>query len=170
MKNGTGLKRQIVWLAPLLGLKSDALYERQRELVRMGMLEKQKPDSRGPHSGVPATVSTVSSLVAVCLSVDHICDMSGRGDIIAKVAREVEQGLHRCAAGEGSSVTTEERRGAMTIRRNLSPELMVQIFENLFPTNPPVRVARVDPFVPSLKTDPEEMTYEAAANSGENAA
>lgn len=69
MKNRTpSLKTLLREIGPLLGLSADQAYERQRELVRCGLLKAR--EGRGPGSGVPANYNTASVLVASVLATD----------------------------------------------------------------------------------------------------
>lgn len=55
------LKTYLQSIAPLLGASGDALYERQRALVRMGVLHAGA--GRGPGSGVKATPESIGMLL-----------------------------------------------------------------------------------------------------------
>lgn len=63
-------------IAPTLGLTKDALYERQRALVRMRLLPT--PQGRGRGSGAEATPDTVALLIIACLATDNLSDTDGR--------------------------------------------------------------------------------------------
>lgn len=63
MRDDIGLKTQLEYLAPLLGLSLDALYEKQRVLVREGVLPSR--GGRGPHSGTPYTPENLT-IFLVC--------------------------------------------------------------------------------------------------------
>jgi hypothetical protein len=60
-------------LAPLFGLTTAALYERQRALVRLGRLPK--PKGRGIGSGAEATPETVAMLVLAVMLADNLTDI-----------------------------------------------------------------------------------------------
>lgn len=63
-------------LAPILGLSEQALYERQRALVRMNLLPT--PKGRGRGSGAQATPETVARLVTAVLATDNLSDTDER--------------------------------------------------------------------------------------------
>jgi hypothetical protein len=73
------LKRYTPILADYLDLTSDALYERQRVLVRLNLLEA--PSGRGPGSGIRATPSAVSQIIVAVLATDSLSeiDLKARG-------------------------------------------------------------------------------------------
>lgn len=56
-------------IAPTLRMETSTLYERQRSLVRAGMLPK--PQGRGRGSGAEATPATVSVLLVSVLATDN---------------------------------------------------------------------------------------------------
>jgi hypothetical protein len=68
-------------LARHLGTTPAALYERQRELVRVGILDAG--DKRGPGSGVRATSPAVALLILAILATDSL---SETGDIVGVLA------------------------------------------------------------------------------------
>jgi hypothetical protein len=82
-------------LAPILGLSTAALYERQRALVRLGLLPK--PEGRGRGSGADASPETVALLVIAVMATDNLSDSDER--IIklahAKFTRTYEGKLQR---------------------------------------------------------------------------
>ncbi|WJR74911.1 hypothetical protein [Bradyrhizobium sp. NP1] len=59
-------------LAPIFGLTEKSLYERQKALVRMGMLPT--PQGRGRGSGAPATPENVALLVIAVMATDRQAD------------------------------------------------------------------------------------------------
>lgn len=69
-------------LVPDLGLTQAALYERQRALVRLGLL--QKPTGRGRGSGSDATPHGIALVVLSVLATDNLSEMDER---IAALAR-----------------------------------------------------------------------------------
>jgi hypothetical protein len=74
MKNRTpSLKTLLREIGPLLGLSEDQAYERQRELVRCGLLKVR--EGMGPGSGVPANHHTTSVLIASILTTDLLRDL-----------------------------------------------------------------------------------------------
>lgn len=59
-------------IAPYVGLTNAALYERQRALVRLGLLPK--PQGRGRGSGAEATPRNVALLLISVLMTDNLSD------------------------------------------------------------------------------------------------
>jgi hypothetical protein len=68
-------------LAPRLGLTPAALYERQRLLVKMKLL--QKPVGRGRGSGAIASPETVAWVILAVLVADNLSDIGGRLKVFA---------------------------------------------------------------------------------------
>jgi hypothetical protein len=67
------LKTYTPILARLLDMTPDTLYERQRAMVRLGLLDA--PTGRGPGSGVPAVPATVSFMIALALATDSLSEI-----------------------------------------------------------------------------------------------
>ena len=63
-------------LAPILGFSTAALYERQRALVRLGLLPK--PEGRGRGSGADASPETVALLIIAVMATDNLSDSDDR--------------------------------------------------------------------------------------------
>jgi hypothetical protein len=76
------LKTYLPTLAYLLNLTADALYERQRVLVRRGVLVGAA--GHGPGSGVPAAPETVSILIIAAMATDNLADLEG--NVVAQFA------------------------------------------------------------------------------------
>lgn len=76
------LKGYIPGLARLIGTSPDALYERQRALVRAGLLAPN--EGRGPGSGVRATAPSVAMLVLSVLAAERLVDTETRTRALAK--------------------------------------------------------------------------------------
>jgi hypothetical protein len=95
-----GLKTYLPQIAPLLGMSAEMAYERQRALVREGML-KPRP-GRGPGSGVSADEDSLAVLLISILSHDLLTEAS-----VTKVYCELMQ--NKCPI-----------TGAKTFRKALS--------------------------------------------------
>jgi hypothetical protein len=80
----SSLKGYTPGLARLLGTTPAALYERQRALVRVGLLDAG--EGRGPGSGVRTTVASVSLLLIGVLASDSLTDAEIRARDIANAA------------------------------------------------------------------------------------
>jgi hypothetical protein len=88
--NGS-LKGYTPALGRLLGLNPMTLYERQRALVRHGLLDAEA--GRGPGSGVRTTASSVARLLVSALATDRLSEAYSRTRVIAD-ARPAE--VDRC--------------------------------------------------------------------------
>lgn len=82
------LKSYIPVLAADTGMTSEALYERQRALMRAGMLEATK--GHGPGSGAKMTRESVATLVISILATDRLSAAAARTEAIA-TARPVDR-------------------------------------------------------------------------------
>jgi hypothetical protein len=87
----TSLKGYIPALARLLGMTPAALYERQRALVRAGLLDQS--EGRGPGSGVRVTAPSVALLLICVLATDNLSETEARVRAIGQ-ARPI--GRKRC--------------------------------------------------------------------------
>jgi hypothetical protein len=79
-----GLKGYTPDLAKLLGLTPAALYERQRALVRTGLLDVS--EGRGPGSGVRTTAGSITMLIIAALATDSLSETEERSREIAEAA------------------------------------------------------------------------------------
>ena len=79
----TSLKAYTPRLARMLGTSQAALYERQRALVRAGLLDQS--EGRGPGSGVRATASSVAWLLIAVMATSNLSDVEARARDIAAV-------------------------------------------------------------------------------------
>lgn len=70
------LKAVVPLLAKHMGIAPNALYERQRALIRAGLLNK--PQGRGPGSGVQADPISVATLLVAALSTDSLAETQKR--------------------------------------------------------------------------------------------
>jgi hypothetical protein len=84
-----GLKRFLPHLSKLLFLSTGALYARQRELVRVGLLENV--EGRGPGSGVRLTPETVGMLLIAVLSTDNLSEVAEKAKALAKLKPSTER-------------------------------------------------------------------------------
>jgi hypothetical protein len=72
-------------VAALLGTTPDALYERQKSLLRAGLLQ---PEGRGRGGGTKATPKTVALLLIALLASDSPADAGTRAKTIANLRAE----------------------------------------------------------------------------------
>ena len=84
-----GLKTYLPQIAPLLGMSAEMAYERQRALVREGVL-KPRP-GRGPGSGVSADEDLLAVLLISVLSHDLLTEASA-----TKVYCELRSSQNKC--------------------------------------------------------------------------
>src|SRR4026208_2522364 len=85
----TSLKSLIPSLAKTFRVSPAALYERQRALVRCGLL-KTKP-GRGPGSGVRATPESIALLLISLLATDSLSQVEARTPALAKLRSTSDQ-------------------------------------------------------------------------------
>lgn len=97
-----GLKTYLPQIAPLLGMSTEMAYERQRALVREGLL-KPRP-GRGPGSGVTADENSLAVLLISILSHDLLTEAPA-----TKVYCELRNSQDNCPV-----------TGATTFRETLS--------------------------------------------------
>jgi hypothetical protein len=86
-QTGSSLKGYIPALARLLGLAPTTLYERQRLLVRAGILTGV--GGRGPGSGVKATVPSIAVLLVSVLGTDSLSEADKRVQALVIAAPKV---------------------------------------------------------------------------------
>ena len=94
----SSLKGYIPTLARILGTTPAALYERQRALVRAGLLVQS--EGRGPGSGVSATAKAIGLLLISVLATDRLSEVEERTHALAetsipKLPRGVTKGKKR---------------------------------------------------------------------------
>jgi hypothetical protein len=70
------LKSFLYGMAPILGLTGAALYERQRVLTTLGVLEAAP--GRGPGSGVPLTEDNIAAVIISVLAAENLSDVDQR--------------------------------------------------------------------------------------------
>jgi hypothetical protein len=80
------LKKYSEKLAPRLGLTHAALYERQRQLVRLKLLKVS--ETTGPGGGVRATPHNVAMLLIAVLVTDNLSELSLRAPAAAHLRSE----------------------------------------------------------------------------------
>jgi hypothetical protein len=73
------LKSFLYGLAPILGMTGAALYERQRSLIALGVLEATP--GRGPGSGVPLTADNIAAVVISVLAAENLSEIDK--DVVA---------------------------------------------------------------------------------------
>jgi hypothetical protein len=71
-----GLKSFLFGVAPILGTTGAALYERQRALVSLGVIESAA--GRGPGSGAPLTGENFAAVLISVLATDNLSEVDQR--------------------------------------------------------------------------------------------
>lgn len=107
----SSLKGYTIALARILETSPAALYERQRALVRAGLLDLG--DGRGPGSGVRSSAASVALLLVAVLAADGLSEVAERTALAAKLpikdrgpfgrAKNFEQALSYILAATGRS-------------------------------------------------------------------
>lgn len=118
-------------LAEALGTTPAAIYERQRALVRLGLLPA--PTGRGRGNGLPASAGTVAMLIIAMMVTDNLSDTDDRV---------------RWAA-EAELLGTRRRKGpkprcALTGKRDFKSALVTLLRMTEFPVLVDVEVSRSD--------------------------
>lgn len=80
-----GLKAFIPRLSKALNISEIALYERQRALVRAGLLEHS--GGRGPGSGVRLSAEAVAVMLIAVLATDSLSETEAATSVLAKAKR-----------------------------------------------------------------------------------
>jgi hypothetical protein len=80
---GLSLKRLITHVSDLTGMSEAAVYERQRALVRAGLLETER--GRGPGSGVRGTPESMARLLISLLATGNLSDVGVSTRIFANL-------------------------------------------------------------------------------------
>lgn len=123
------LKAILPSIAPVLGLTLDALYERQRALVRKGLL--QTPNGRGRGSGQKPTLDAVALLVAAVLMSDNLSDIARADDAaIKELGQEVAAAMVR---GETVDVRRRPPEAGLVVVATLRASAAKQLFAMVYP-------------------------------------
>jgi hypothetical protein len=120
-----GLKTFIPQLSKVLEISEIALYERQRALVRAGLLENT--EGRGPGSGVRYTPETLATLLISLLATDSLSETAAATDFLLNAKRshgERYKKLERSLAGAetfkkalANALTSTEEISLITVNR-----------------------------------------------------
>ena len=122
MSSGSSLKGYIPAIARLVGSSPAALYERQRALVRAGLLAME--DGRGPGSGVRTSWDSVALLLLSLLATDKLSDSEARVNAIGS-AKATHFKLCRFTglptfSGALTEILTQKSLAARTIEISVS--------------------------------------------------
>jgi hypothetical protein len=85
----SSLKSFLYGVAPIVGMSPAALYERQRALVKLGLLTVTP--GRGPGSGVPLTAESVAVMVICLLAAESLGDVDQRVAALCNALPHVDQ-------------------------------------------------------------------------------
>jgi hypothetical protein len=121
---GLSLKSYSVELADYLSITPLAVYERQRALVRLGVLESI--EGRGPHSGVRATPNAVAVILIGTLLADNLSEIDQRVvRLLNAKPTEMEHHLDKHAtqlAHLESEARQRRAQGRKPVVRTMPPE------------------------------------------------
>lgn len=117
------LKTFLAILAPLIGTTPATLYERQRVLVRMGLL-KPVP-GRGPGSGVALTAESLATLLIAYAAADNLGDVEKRAPEVSGAESAFYISDDRL---EPCQLTGEVRFGAALTKIIASPDLAFHVW------------------------------------------
>lgn len=116
-------------LAEALGTTPAAIYERQRALVRLGLLPA--PVGRGRGNGLPASATTVAMIIIAMLVTDNLSETDDRVRTVAEFQY-------------AGSRTRPGRKCQLTGRRDFKSALVALLRMTEFPTRLYLEVARND--------------------------
>lgn len=115
-------------LAPLTGSTQAALYERQRALVRMGILPEPV---KGRGHGLPATPETVGALLTAMMVTDNLSETDVRVHQLANMRARPRCGFTRKVvfADAFAAILSSEELASRVVRiRVFRAELAAQIY------------------------------------------
>ena len=121
---GISLKGYSTFLSEYLGLTPLAVYERQRALVRLGLLPEA---GRGPNSGVRATPVTTTPLLVTALVTDNLSEVDERVKrLLNAKPSETERRLERYREDTANADSAERQWKALgravPVKRPLRPD------------------------------------------------
>ena len=121
----TSLKAFIPALARLLEQNPNGLYERQRALIRAGLLEARA--GRGPGSGVEATPASVAMLLVSVLATDSLSEVEWATRAGAELTDQTPTTFAEAlTAILGSETLAAECRGVTFIRNQPSAIIYIK--------------------------------------------
>lgn len=89
----SGLKSFLSAISPVIGVSPAALYERQRALVKLGLLDAAP--GRGPGSGVPLSADNVAVMIICVLATESLSDVDERVTALCNAAPDVHLAMNR---------------------------------------------------------------------------
>ena len=102
----TGLKAFIPQLSKALNISEIALYERQRALVRAGLLEHT--GGRGPGSGVRLSAEAVAMILIAVLATDSLSETAAAARLLAMAKRQRGPAYKKLSRSLGGAETFKE--------------------------------------------------------------
>jgi hypothetical protein len=118
-------------LADTLGTTPAAVYERQRALIRQGLLPA--PVGRGRGNGLPATAETVAMIIIAMMVTDNLSDTDER-------VRKLARARFRCNIRDGDRLP--DPRCGLTGKRDFRSALVTLLTITEFPERLYVMVSR----------------------------
>src|SRR6476660_5384357 len=94
----SSLKSFLYGVAPIVGMSPVALYERQRALVKLGLLTVTP--GRGPGSGVPLSADSVAVMVICILAAETLGDVDGHVAALCDALPDTDDTLKRLRWGK----------------------------------------------------------------------
>lgn len=121
----SSMKAAIPDIAAILGCRQDWLYERQRELIRKGLMPT--PKGRGPGNGLPVRGDYLFMLLAGALIRECLCDLRDAEP------DEIDALAHRVASAFvlRKSVSSEEYRNGVFVVRSFNAHQITSLFQLL---------------------------------------
>jgi hypothetical protein len=89
----SGLKSFLHAISPIIGVSPAALYERQRALVKLGLLSVAP--GRGPGSGVPLSADNVAAMIICVLATDGLSEVDQRVVELCNAPPDISTALSR---------------------------------------------------------------------------
>jgi hypothetical protein len=89
----SSLKSFLSAVSPIIGVSPAALYERQRALVKLGLLSAAP--GRGPGSGVPLSADNVAVMIICVLASDSLSDVDQRVIALCNAPPDIHTAMNR---------------------------------------------------------------------------
>jgi hypothetical protein len=89
----SGLKSFLYAISPVIGVSPAALYERQRALVKLGLLTVAP--GRGPGSGVPLSADNVAAMIICVLASESLSDVDQRVVALCNAPPDIHTAMNR---------------------------------------------------------------------------
>ncbi|WP_334381731.1 MULTISPECIES: hypothetical protein [unclassified Bradyrhizobium] len=115
----SSLKTYLHGIAPIIGLTPGALYERQRSLVKLGLLTPAP--GRGPGSGVLLTPENAAAVIISALAAEGLSDVDARVVALceARYGGTLSRGVHRAHWGAAGKPTFRSEVASVLSGQNI---------------------------------------------------